>query len=50
VYQFGTLFTTGAFGTGFLGGLLAVLAMAGVIVAMILRSNTELKTEYAVRS
>ncbi len=50
VYQFGTLFTTGAFGTGFLGGLLAVLAMAGVIAAMILRSNTELKTEYAVRS
>lgn len=50
VYQFGTLFTTGAFGTGFLGGLLAVLAIAGVIAAMILRSNTELKTEYAVRS
>lgn len=50
VYQFGTLFTTGAFGTGFLGGLLAVLAIAGVIAAMILRSNTELKTKYAVRS
>ncbi len=32
VYQIGTLITTGTFGAGFVPGLVAVLAMAGVIV------------------
>ncbi len=32
VYQIGTLITTGMVGEGFLGGLLAVLAMAAIIV------------------
>ena len=31
VYQIGTLITTGAVGTGFLPGLVAVAAMAGFI-------------------
>ncbi|MBE5810317.1 MAG: ferrous iron transport protein B [Clostridiales bacterium] len=39
VYQIGTLITTGAVGTGFLGGLLAVAAFVGAIIAIILRNR-----------
>ena len=39
VYQFGTLFTTGSFGPGFLGGLIAVAVFAGVIVYLIRRAD-----------
>ena len=39
VYQFGTLFTTGSFGPGFLGGLIAVAVFAGVIVYLIHRAD-----------
>ena len=38
-YQIGTLITTGAFGAGFVPGLIAVLAFAGVISAIILRNR-----------
>ncbi len=48
VYQFGTLFTTGAFGTGFMGGLIAVLAMATIIVFLIVRADTKPIREYAL--
>ena len=48
VYQFGTLFTTGAFGAGFLPGLIAVAVMAAVIAGLIVRTNTQLKAEYAL--
>ena len=39
-YQIGTLITTGAFGAGFVPGLIAVLAFAGVISAIILRNRS----------
>jgi len=39
VYQVGTLITTGSFGDGFVGGLIAVLAMAGVLVYLIRRAD-----------
>ena len=38
-YQIGTLITIGAFGAGFVPGLIAVLAFAGVISAIILRNR-----------
>ncbi len=48
VYQFGTLFTTGAFGAGFVPGLIAVLVMAGIVVGLIMKTNAQLKNEYAL--
>ena len=39
-YQIGTLITTGAFGPGFIGGLIAVAAFAGVLTWLILRNRT----------
>lgn len=48
VYQFGTLFTTGSFGAGFVPGLIAVLVMAGIVVALIMKTNRSLKAEYAL--
>ena len=39
VYQIGTLITTGVLGAGFVPGLIAVLAMAGVIVYLIRRNE-----------
>lgn len=49
VYQIGTLITTGSFGAGFLGGLIAVLVMVGIVVWMIRRSDARLKAEYALK-
>lgn len=43
VYQFGTLFTTGSFGTGFLGGVTAVLAIAAYIGFLIIKGNKKAK-------
>jgi len=48
VYQFGTLFTTGSVGAGFLGGLIAVAAFVAIVLYMINRTNKELKAEYAL--
>ncbi|MBQ8687513.1 MAG: ferrous iron transporter B [Ruminococcus sp.] len=48
VYQIGTLITTGAFGAGFLPGLLAVAAMAAIVVYLCIRSGKKLKEEYAL--
>ena len=39
VYQIGTLIKTGSSGVGFVGGLIAVLAFAGVITLLILKAN-----------
>ncbi len=47
VYQIGTLITTGTLGSGFVGGLIAVLIMAAVVIALIVRSDAKLKREYA---
>ncbi|MFI3256769.1 MAG: ferrous iron transport protein B [Spirochaetales bacterium] len=47
VYQIGTLITTGAVGTGFLPGLIAVLAMAAIVVFLVKKANAKLD-EYAL--
>ena len=39
VYQIGTLITTGALGAGFVGGLIAVLIFAAIIVYLIQKAN-----------
>ncbi|WP_034444296.1 ferrous iron transport protein B [Butyrivibrio sp. AE2032] len=46
VYQFGTLFTTGAFGTGFVYGLIAIAVFAGIIVYLIKRNQKAMVLEY----
>ncbi|MBQ8600346.1 MAG: ferrous iron transporter B, partial [Clostridia bacterium] len=48
VYQVGTLITTGAFGAGFLPGLIAVAAMIAIVVYLCIRSDKKLKEEYAL--
>ena len=50
VYQIGTLITEGSFGTGFIPGLIAVIAMIAVVVFLIGKANKGLKTEYALNS
>ena len=50
VYQVGTLITTGSFGAGFLGGLIAVLVFAAILVYLIRRTNKNLAEEYALSS
>ena len=46
VYQVGTLITTGAFGAGFLGGLIAIACFAAIILGLIAKTDKELeKTE-----
>ncbi len=49
VYQIGTLITTGALGAGFVGGLIAVIAMAVIIAAISVHSQNKLKAEYALK-
>lgn len=46
VYQIGTLITTGALGAGFVGGLIAVLIFAAIIVYLIQKANRAIDTEY----
>ena len=41
VYQIGTLITTGAFGTGFVPGVITVIALAGILVGIIIRNKKE---------
>ena len=48
VYQIGTLVTTGSLGSGFIGGLIAVVVFAIIVVALICKTNRELKTERAL--
>ncbi|MBQ5318855.1 MAG: ferrous iron transporter B [Oscillospiraceae bacterium] len=49
VYQFGTLFTEGTFGKGFVPGLIAVLVMAAIIVYMCLNADKKVKKEYELK-
>ena len=49
VYQLGTLFTTGSFGSGFVGGLMAVIAFAAIVLHLIRKANASLKAEYTLR-
>lgn len=46
VYQIGTLITEGTVGAGFVPGLIAVAAMAGIVVYLIHKTNKELEAEY----
>ena len=46
VYQIGTLITTGALGTGFIPGLIAVIAMAAIIIVLIGRTSKKFCAEY----
>ncbi len=48
VYQIGTLITTGSLGAGFVGGLVAVLIFAAVIVGLIVKANRGLDSSYAL--
>ena len=43
VYQIGTLITTGAFGAGFLGGLVAVVCFAVIMVLVAKRNAKAIK-------
>lgn len=46
VYQIGTLITTGSLGAGFLGGLIAVIVFALIIVYLIRKGNRQFDAEY----
>ena len=48
VYQIGTLITTGSLAAGFVPGLIAVAVMVGIVIALIAKTNRELKAEYAL--
>ena len=50
VYQIGTLITTGAFGAGFVPGLIAVAVMVAVVVYLCINSDKKLKKEYELNS
>ena len=50
VYQIGTLITTGALGTAFVPGLIAVLAFVAVIVWRIQKSDQEFAAEYSLHA
>jgi len=47
VYQIGTLITTATVGTGFVPGLIAVIAIITVTAFLAIRSNAKMKKEYA---
>ena len=48
VYQIGTLIATGSVGAGFVGGLIAVIVFAAILVALIHKTNREMQKEYAL--
>ena len=50
VYQIGTLITTGAVGSGFVPGLIAVIAIVAVVVGLIQRTNKKFSTEYKLNT
>ena len=46
VYQVGTLITTGAFGAGFIGGLIAVACFVGIVTVIINHNKKAMELEY----
>ena len=48
VYQIGTLITTGSVGAGFVGGAIAVVCMAAVVVYLCVTADKNVKAEYAL--
>ena len=49
VYQVGTLVTTGSFGVGFLGGLIAIACFAAIILGLIAKTDKELEKEKVLK-
>jgi len=49
VYQIGTLITTGALGTGFVPGLIAVAAMVAVLVYLIKKTDKQFNAKYNLK-
>ncbi|MEE3496934.1 MAG: ferrous iron transporter B, partial [Butyrivibrio sp.] len=48
VYQVGTIITTGAFGAGFVYGLIAIAVFAAIITFLIRKNNKEVSTEFRI--
>ncbi len=48
VYQIGTLITTGSLGQAFVPGLIAVAAIVGIVVSLIMNVNKKIDAEYAL--
>lgn len=48
VYQVGTLVTTGTLGTGFIPGLIVVVAIVAIIAYLIQKANKDVTKEYAL--
>ncbi len=46
VYQIGTIITTGAIGTAFIPGLIAVIAIVAIVAGIIVRNNKKFSAEY----
>ena len=49
VYQVGTFITTGSFGAGFLGGLIAIAVFAIIILGLIAKTDKELSKAKALK-
>ncbi|MBE5930725.1 MAG: ferrous iron transporter B [Lachnospiraceae bacterium] len=49
VFQFGTLFTTGGFGKGFVPGMIAIAVFVVIVAAMIVKTNKNLAKERAAK-
>ena len=43
------MFKVGLIGAGFMGGLIAVLAITGIVVWLCIRSDKKIKEEYALK-
>ncbi len=50
VYQIGTLITTGSLGSGFVPGLIAVIAIVAVVGLIIARTNKKFNAEYKLNA
>lgn len=50
VYQIGTVATTGSLGTGFVPGLIAVIAIAAIVGFVIYRANRKIDSEYSLHN
>ena len=48
VYQIGTLITTGAVGSGFLPGLIAVAVIIGIVTYLMINSDKKIKAQYSL--
>lgn len=46
VYQIGTLITTGSLGSGFVGGLAAIIVFVAIVVGIIVKNNRAIDVEY----